>query len=150
MSADFRVLVRDMEMTYGSFFYQWSKLCKGLDVEGWYSNLKRHLISIVCLFGTRSLWNVLLSSMIYGLFKQILPQMNIFLLNRPFHSWFYLFLLFASSVRCWCFQRGIKNECNNPRTTIWMNRTLNFVNIHWGRILNPNNATQTHSIFIKL
>jgi hypothetical protein len=29
-----------------------------------------------------------------------------------------------------------------------MDRTLNFVNVHCGRILNPNNATQTHSIFI--
>ena len=31
-----------------------------------------------------------------------------------------------------------------------MDRTLNFVNVLWERILNPNNATQTHSIFIKL
>ena len=38
----------------------------------------------------------------------------------------------------------------SPRTTIWIDRTLNFVNDHWGRILNPNNATQTHSIFVKI
>ena len=31
-----------------------------------------------------------------------------------------------------------------------MDRTPNFVNVHWGRILNRNNATKTHSIFVKL
>ena len=85
----------------------------------------------VCLFGTRSVWYVLLSSMIYELFKQrliwILTQMNIFLLKRPFHSWFYIFLLFASSVRCWCFQKGIKNECNNHRCQIFDRNTKHIL-----------------------
>ena len=31
-----------------------------------------------------------------------------------------------------------------------MDGTLDLANVHWGRILNPNNATQTHSIFVKL
>jgi hypothetical protein len=31
-----------------------------------------------------------------------------------------------------------------------MDGTLDFANYHWGRILNSNNATQTHSIFVKL
>ena len=31
-----------------------------------------------------------------------------------------------------------------------MDRTLDFANVNWGRILNHNNATQTHSIFVKL
>ena len=31
-----------------------------------------------------------------------------------------------------------------------MDGTFNFDSDHWGRILNPNNATQTHSIFEKL
>ena len=39
---------------------------------------------------------------------------------------------------------------HQARTTISMDRTLNFVNVHWGRILNPNNATHTHTIFVKL
>ena len=35
------------------------------------------------------------------------------------------------------------------RTNIETNGTLDFVNANWGRILNSNNATQTHSIFVK-
>ena len=31
-----------------------------------------------------------------------------------------------------------------------MDRTLDFANFHWGRTFNPDNATQTHSIFVKL
>ena len=31
-----------------------------------------------------------------------------------------------------------------------MDETLDFANDNWGRILNSNNATQTHSIFVKL
>ena len=31
-----------------------------------------------------------------------------------------------------------------------MDGTLDFANLHWGRVFNPNNATQTHSIFVKL
>ena len=31
-----------------------------------------------------------------------------------------------------------------------MEGTLGLANYHWGRILNSNNATQTHSIFVKL
>ena len=31
-----------------------------------------------------------------------------------------------------------------------MDGTLKFVNYHWGRNLNSNNATQTHSIFVNL
>ena len=31
-----------------------------------------------------------------------------------------------------------------------MNGTLNFANFNWKRILNSNNATQTHAIFVKL
>ena len=31
-----------------------------------------------------------------------------------------------------------------------MDGTLNFANFNWGRISNTNNATQTHSIFVKL
>ena len=30
-----------------------------------------------------------------------------------------------------------------------MDGTLDFANLHWGRAFNPNNATQTHSIFVK-
>ena len=31
-----------------------------------------------------------------------------------------------------------------------MDGTLDFANVHWGRAFNPDNATQTHSIFVKL
>ena len=31
-----------------------------------------------------------------------------------------------------------------------MDGTLDFDSDHWGRIFIPNNATQTHSIFVKL
>ena len=31
-----------------------------------------------------------------------------------------------------------------------MDRTLDFANVNWGKIFNANNATQTHSIFVKL
>ena len=31
-----------------------------------------------------------------------------------------------------------------------MDGTLEFANVHWGRILKSNDATQTHSIFVKL
>ena len=31
-----------------------------------------------------------------------------------------------------------------------MDGTLDFANFNWGRILNSNNATQTHSMFVKL
>jgi hypothetical protein len=31
-----------------------------------------------------------------------------------------------------------------------MYETLDFVNFNWGRILNSYNATQTHSIFVKI
>ena len=31
-----------------------------------------------------------------------------------------------------------------------MDGILDFANDNWGRILNSNNATQTHSIFVKL
>ena len=31
-----------------------------------------------------------------------------------------------------------------------MDGTLDFANANWGRISNANNATQTHSIFVKL
>ena len=31
-----------------------------------------------------------------------------------------------------------------------MDGTLDSANFNWGRILNSNNATQTHSIFVKL
>ena len=30
-----------------------------------------------------------------------------------------------------------------------MDGTLDFANGHWGGLFNPNNATQTHSIFVK-
>ena len=30
-----------------------------------------------------------------------------------------------------------------------MDGTLDFANVHWGRAFNPDNATQTHSIFVK-
>jgi hypothetical protein len=30
-----------------------------------------------------------------------------------------------------------------------MDRTLDFDNFNWGRILNSDNATQIHSIFVK-
>ena len=33
---------------------------------------------------------------------------------------------------------------------VYMDETLNFANFHWGRAFNPNNAIQTHSIFVKL
>ena len=31
-----------------------------------------------------------------------------------------------------------------------MDGTLTFINVNWGKLLNPNNATQTYSIFVKL
>ena len=50
----------------------------------------------------------------------------------------------------WWFEIWFK--CFNFFVSRWTRPTdgLNFVNVHWGRISNPNNATQTHSIFIKL
>ena len=44
----------------------------------------------------------------------------------------------------------INTSSVKSRTPIWMERTLNFVNDHWGRKTIPYNVTQTHSIFIKL
>ena len=38
----------------------------------------------------------------------------------------------------------------NSRTTIQMNGTPDFATFHKGRILNSDNATQSHSIFVKL
>ena len=47
--------------------------------------------------------------------------------------------------------RAIQHQiCTYPRTTIQMDGTFDFANYHWGRILNSNNATQTHSIFVKI
>ena len=31
-----------------------------------------------------------------------------------------------------------------------MDRALDFANVYWGKVSNPNNATQTHSIFVKI
>ena len=39
---------------------------------------------------------------------------------------------------------------SKPRTTIQMEGTLDFTKDNWGRAFNPNNATQAHSIFVKL
>jgi hypothetical protein len=46
-------------------------------------------------------------------------------------------------ILCVCFEkeRLVKDYYIDGR---------NFANFHWGRAFNPNNPTQTHSIYVKL
>ena len=59
-------------------------------------------------------------------------------------------LFFLHFIKEWNYL--ISNLCVNARQglLIQMDGTLDFVNANWGRILNSNIATQTHSIFVKL
>ena len=92
------------------------------------------------------------------IFEEIINQMDstsIFKSSLVCKSWWQVIQDHPKRWRCVIRRIQIKENLSHPDFRqgllyTQMDGKLDFANANWGRILNSNNATQTHSIFVKL